>query len=450
MNIKNFMLIGMAAVATSVMALDFCEVTGVKARQRYPWNGLVDIDFTLDSKATEPYLMNVTVFDNVGKTNLPVKTVYAENVSQKANPCMVAKDTTRIVWDAAMDLPDGFKCTNVLVTCQDARCTPSDKLYCVIDLSAEGSASENPVSYLDSVPAGGWSDVYKRTKMVFRRIEPGDFMMGSPASEIGRSSNEVYHLVKITKPYYISVFELTESQYAHINGETSNSKRAKLLPYDSIRGPDFTNANTPTEYSWPTSRDVKPSSLVGKLRAKSGISSCDLPTEAQWEYAARGGSMTAINIGGQGAEIMTIAGRYRDNCEDGKGDAAYATWTDVGSYLPNAWGLYDMLGNAQEWVVDAWEDFLGTEPISDPVGNSTPTYKNMGSGGRDVSLRTAKGGGFCQYANGTSRTNTLEDCAALSSCRAAYRTVQYSPDGAASYSYRYAHLNAVRIVFLAE
>ena len=145
MKINKLITAGIIMAAAGAMALDYCEVTDVKARQRYPWNGLVDIDFTLDSKATEPYLMKVTVFDYDGKTNLPVKTVYTEKVSQKTNPCMVTKDTTRIVWDAAADLPNGFKCTNVLVTCQDTRCEPTNKLYCVIDLSAGSDASSYPV-----------------------------------------------------------------------------------------------------------------------------------------------------------------------------------------------------------------------------------------------------------------------------------------------------------------
>jgi hypothetical protein len=190
MKVKKIIMAGVVMAVASALALDYVEVIDVKARQRYPWNGLVDIDFELDSKATEPYQMKVTVFDNDGKTNLPVKTVYTEKVSQKANPCMVTKDTTRIVWDAAADLPDGFKCTNVLVTCQDTRCTPTDKLYCVIDLSAGSEATSYPVTYLDSVPAGGWTDEYKTTKLVLRRIEKGTFMMGSPESETGRNANE--------------------------------------------------------------------------------------------------------------------------------------------------------------------------------------------------------------------------------------------------------------------
>ena len=96
MNIKKLITVGVAGMAMGVMALDYVEVTDVKARQRYPWNGLVDIDFELDSKATEPYQMQVTVVDNVGKTNLPVKTVYTEGVTQKDNPCTTTKSSINV------------------------------------------------------------------------------------------------------------------------------------------------------------------------------------------------------------------------------------------------------------------------------------------------------------------------------------------------------------------
>lgn len=178
MNIKKFVAIGTAVVAVSALALDYVEVTGVKARQRYPWNGLVDIDFTLDSKATEPYLMNVVAYDNVGKTNLPVRSVFTENISYSNNPCMVSKDATRIVWDASADLPNGFKCSNVLVSCQDVRAAGITNLYMVIDLANGATASSYPVSYMSAPPAGGWTEEYKLTKLVLRRVEPGSFNMG--------------------------------------------------------------------------------------------------------------------------------------------------------------------------------------------------------------------------------------------------------------------------------
>ena len=384
MNIKKFVAIGTAVVAVSALALDYVEVTGVKARQRYPWNGLVDIDFTLDSKATEQYLMNVVAYDNVGKTNLPVRSVFTENISYSNNPCMVSKDATRIVWDASADLPNGFKCSNVLVTCQDTRTIKQDKLYCVIDISAGTNATAYSVSYLDSVPEGGWSDEYKTKKIVLRRIDAGSFMMGSPESEIGRVSNEDYHRVTISKSFYISVFEITEHQYDLVVGGTSLSIKPKFCSYTTIRGNDLSS-----EFRWPDSEAVYSKSFVGRLRIKTDINSFDLPTEAQWEFASKGGCVTALNNGTScTTENVNAVGRNKNNRTDSKGDASLTTTTYVGLYMPNALGIYDMLGNAAEWCRDAYQKKLGTTEVCDPKGGAATIseYKTW-------ILRVIKGGG---------------------------------------------------------
>ena len=447
MNIKKLAAIGIVSVAVSAMALDYVEVIDVAARQRYPWNGLVDIDFELDSRATEPYMMKVTVLDNVGKTNLPVRTVYTENVSQKDNPCMVTKDTTRIVWDAAADLPDGFNCTNVLVTCQDTRCVPTNKLYCVIDLSAGSSASSYPVSYLDSVPAGGWTDEYKKTKLVFRRIEAGNFMMGSPDNEINRKSNENYHLVTISKSYYIGVFEMTDAQYKLITGGTSSSMRPAIVTYGAIRGYDYTG-NAETSYSWPKYTAVDSSSAVGKLRTKTGISTIDLPTEAQWEMAAKGATVTGLNTGYVStSSAMNLTGRYDGNKTDGKGDASSTSTTYVGVYMPNAFGLYDMLGNAREWCLDSWQDSLGTSSVTDPKGNSAISTGNSNGGNGATSYasrRVLKGGGY--YTEHSFYYDYERADASLSACRSAYRTYGWSRQDTYGVLYR----EGFRLVFAAQ
>lgn len=451
MKINKFITVGIVFAATSALALDNVEIIDVAGRQRYPWNGLVDVDFELDSKASEPYMMQVTVFDNVGKTNLPVKSVFTPGVSSTNNPCMVTKDTTRIVWDAAADLPDGFKCANVLVTCQDTRCTTSEKLYCVIDLAEGSEASSYPVTYLDSVPAGGWTDEYKRTKLVFRRIEAGSFMMGSPDGEINRKSNEDLHKVNISKAYYIGVFELTEHQYSLIMGSDGTSMKPALVPYATCRGSDCDGAysHLTTQYFWPTYTAVDESSLVGKLRAKTGMTSLDLPTEAQWEMAARGNSMTALNTGYESdAAAMALTGRYDGNKDDGKGDASSSTMTYVGMYMPNAVGLYDMLGNAREWCLDSWTESLGTETVTDPKGNTSLNSANARSSGASAyaSRRVVKGGGYYIFHN-YSHTYNKGD-ADLSACRCAYRAYGWSH--ATDDEYYAWSCEGVRLVFAAQ
>lgn len=411
MNIKKLAAIGIVSVAASAMALDYVEVIDVAARQRYPWNGLVDIDFELDSRATEPYMMKVTVLDNVGKTNLPVRTVYTENVSQKDNPCMVTKDTTRIVWDAAADLPDGFKCTNVLVTCQDTRTIDDDKRYMIIDLSGGSSASSYPVSYMSTPPVGGWTDKYKLTKLVLRRVEAGTFMMGSPTDEVGRYANEDYHKVTLTKSFYIGVFEVTEKQWSSVvSGSSGSSKKPRLVSYAATRGSQTIRpSNTlwsESNWCWPNSSAVDPSSFCGKLRSKCSGLLFDLPTEAQWELAARGGCVKALNIGyDYSVARLNQSGRNINNADDGLGDASSSTVTFVGCYMPNALGLYDMIGNAAEWCVDAYKKNLGTTSVTDPKGAAvnitSPTPSDPSA------YRVMRGGGYVSNAGNYALTGDV-------------------------------------------
>ncbi len=416
MNIKKVITIGVVFATASALALDAVEVIGVKARQRYPWNGLVDIDFTLDSNATEPYLMKVTAFDNVGKTNLTVRSVFTENVSVSNNPCTVSASASRIVWDASADLPNGFKCTNVLVTCEDMRNVKQDKLYCVIDISGGTNVTSYSVSYLDAVPAGGWSDEYKTKKIVLRRIDAGSFMMGSPDSEVGRLTNETYHKVTLSKAFYITIFEITESQYSLVSGGMTWTKKPQLVNYRAIRGDELTtysagHGTTKTNFCWPDSEEVSSSSFAGLLRAKTGITSFDLPTEAQWEYASKGDCITALNNGSSCTEKnVNIVGRNINNYTDTKGGASLTTTTYVGLYVPNALGLYDMLGNAAEWCRDAYQKDLGTADVCDPKGGPA----TIGQYDRYWIYRVIKGGGAVmghsitwngitygsQYANG--------------------------------------------------
>jgi formylglycine-generating enzyme required for sulfatase activity len=112
---------------------------------------------------------------------------------------------------------------------------------------------------------------------------------------------------------------------------------------------------------------------MGKLRAKTGLTTMDLPTESQWEYACRAGTTTALNSGKNltatgNCSNMAEVGRYEFNGGSGStknGDTSVAT-AKVGSYLPNAWGLYDMHGNVREWCLDWYGTYPGS--VQDPLG----------------------------------------------------------------------------------
>ena len=213
----------------------------------------------------------------------------------------------------------------------------ASKLYMVIDLTKLGKKA---VSYLDEAPKGGWGDEYKTTKIVLRRIAPGSFEYMP-----GRS-------FKITKPFYIGVFEVTQKQYEMTAGYNPSTLKGPMRPVETvwwsmIRGKD-------KGLNWPKDNQVDSDSYLGKLRKKIGLE-FDLPTEVQWEYACRAGTTGDYNVDGvtAGYELLKIGNVKR------RGDGPPGDHVKVGGFLPNAWGLYDMHGNVAEWCLDRGPDHPG-------------------------------------------------------------------------------------------
>jgi formylglycine-generating enzyme required for sulfatase activity len=278
--------------------------------------------------------------------------------------------------------------------------TVSGSDYLVVDLSGGPDAGSYPVTFLSDAPAGGWTDVYKTTKLVMRKIPSGTFTMGSPAEEVGREFDEKPHTVTLTKWFYIGVFEVTQRQWELVMGNRlsyfSNSSHYASRPVErvgniAIRG-EFTLS------LWPVSSEVDAASFMGKLRAKTGMAAFDLPTEAQWEYACRAGNATALNSGKnltstyQDAKMAKV-GRYWHNggsnyTENGSTSGGTAK---VGSYLPNTWGLYDMHGNVFEWCLD-WYRPSYPRGASDPRGAVSGSYRVRRGGSWRIDA------GYCRSA----------------------------------------------------
>ena len=234
--------------------------------------------------------------------------------------------------------------------------------YCVIDLSGGVNAACYPRAVLSDVPLGGWTDEYKTTKLVLRRIVAGSFVMGSDQANESRR-------VTLAKPFYMGVFEITQRQWELVMGSWPGSSPSSFygrgdaypayyVSYNDIRG-------SSSGARWPASSAVDASSFLGRLRAKTGLD-FDLPTEAQWEYACRAG---------------TAATYYWGDAMDG----AYAWYSSnsgskthpVGTRLPNAWGLYDMGGNVCEWCRD-WYGALAYG--TDPTGSASGSYRVLRGG----------------------------------------------------------------------
>ena len=238
-----------------------------------------------------------------------------------------------------------------------------DKAYCVIDVSGGTSATTYPVTYLDSFPIAGWGDEYKTTKIILRRIEPGTVTMGGTKP------------VTLTKPFYMGVFQVTQKQYKLVTGNDPSSYKGDMRPvecvsWNTIRG----NSST---YNWPNVTTVDSNTFIGKLQTKTGLN-FDLPTESQWEYACKAGTTSYFNNGTSNESDLKMLGRYTYNRDDGKG--GYSEHTTVGSYFPNAWGLYDMHGNVYEWCLD-WYSSINSDPVTDWVGASSGSDRVLRGGG---------------------------------------------------------------------
>jgi formylglycine-generating enzyme required for sulfatase activity len=198
--------------------------------------------------------------------------------------------------------------------------------------------------------------------MEFVLIPAGTFTMGS---EDGDSDERPARQVTISRPFYLGKYEVTQGQWQAVMGNNPS-----LFQGD---------AKLPVEQVWWS--DVQ--DFIGKLNAKEGGNRYRLPTEAEWEYAARAGSTSAYSFGNETSLLGEYAW-YRDN----SGGKTHP----VGQLKPNAWGLYDMHGNVMEWVQD-WYGRYSEQSVRDPQGPPSGSHR-MRRGGAWNSVATV-----CRSAN---------------------------------------------------
>ena len=362
MNMKRMMITAATAAILGVTVLvpsieAAVTVTNVTCKQHYPWNGLVDIDYEIVSDQPDA---KYWVYPK-GTDNRLGKRVIMNTLSGDGATNYVGVGQHRMIWDAKADMPR-FHTPDLQVTLQ---VIADGAKYLVIDISGGTNAVTYPVTY-SSTPPDVTTDTCRTEELWLRLVLPGTFMMGSPEGEQDRGANEQQHKVRLTRPYYIGVFELTQKQWMLISGADSAIRLAgdcrpvDKVSYNMIRG-------TNLGLQWPKSDAVDIDSFMGILRCRTSLK-FDLPTEAQWEYACRAGTISAYNNGGSSENDLRMVGRYNGNRNDGREN--YGEHTKVGMYLSNAWGLYDMHGNVWEWCRDCYQSQLPTYEVIDPVGSA--------------------------------------------------------------------------------
>ena len=189
----------------------------------------------------------------------------------------------------------------------------------------------------------------KNVPMAFAWCAPEAFRMGSPMSEAGRRDNEFQHEVRLTKGFFIGIHPVTQAQWEAVAGKNPSLFKGASLPVEQVGWTDAVN-------------------FCSLAKQKAGHS-LRLPTEAEWEYAARGGTTTPFYWG------VTLDGTQA-NC----GQPPYGTSTvgphlqktsPVGSFAtshPHPWGLCDMHGNVWEWCADWFDEkFYRRSPKDDPI-----------------------------------------------------------------------------------
>jgi formylglycine-generating enzyme required for sulfatase activity len=199
--------------------------------------------------------------------------------------------------------------------------------------------------------AGSSGEIVNSVGMKLKLIPAGEFLMGSPESDKSAIPNEKpQHKVRITKPFYLGVTEVTQEQYEKVMGKNPSN----------FKGP----ANPVENMSWDDAVE-----FCKRLSAKEG-KTYRLPTEAEWEYACRAGTTTEYSFGDDAASLGEYAW-FVGNSE--------RETHPVGQKKPNAWGLRDMHGNANEWCQD-WYGEYSSDAVTDPPGDDGGSFR-VGRGG---------------------------------------------------------------------
>jgi formylglycine-generating enzyme required for sulfatase activity len=212
----------------------------------------------------------------------------------------------------------------------------------------------------------------RRSGMTFVEVQPGRFTMGSPMSEIGRGADEVPHDVTINRPFFLGQHEVTQEEWRAVMG-TSPSHFSGCGPRCPVESVTFGAIER----------------FLAALNAQPDRElAYRLPTEAEWEYACRAGTLTPFSTGDT---LMTTQANFDGRRPYGASPAGVMRDrpTRAGGFASNAWGLTDMHGNVWEWT----SDFYGPYPPGDavdPVGATTGETRVVRGGSWQADAASAR------------------------------------------------------------
>ena len=342
-------LVFFAALAASAAT----SISNVVVNQRWPWSEKVDVDFILSGDVSD-----VHVSARWDAHPEP----YALGMLSDCDP-----GHHRFTWDPSSSPFAGRTLTGFTVTVTNEIVV---RTYAVIDLVNGGC------TYRSAPPAGGWTDEYKSTKMVFRRIPAGTYTLGEPRetfeyldhwgpNEAATTMNR--RTAVFTNDFYVGIFKYTEAQHACLMGAGGAASFEPVhVSYNDLRG-------AKPGVDWPR--------IV-----------VDLCEEEQWEAAARAGKATFWPNGGTVDESTEVLDGYLNEIAVWNRGTVVKEQSPVGLKKDNGWGLYDIVGLDGEWVLDKTVDYTsltyGLPEFSvNPTGNSDGSnriLKSANGNGRDT------------------------------------------------------------------
>ena len=346
---KELLILAALTVAASGSAV---TVTDVAAKQRWPWNNLVDVDFTVSAPAGETYMVVLDASCDEGARKFSATTFLSEPTAMNG--------ANHVTWNFGADYPN-VRADDIQVTVSLAPYSEASPIWLKIDLSGGPTATKYPVAYSFTGPAhvmGGVDEPCQTTELWLRRIRHYEGVMVFHNWRYD-DSKEYNFYGELTKDYYMGVFELTQRQYELVMGSNpsffSNRTCYASRPVERVNGTLLYGGNYNIQRN---PQKIGANSFFGKLRAKTGLPLV-VPSSMQFEWATRGGYYTGEyykyklrNESGKLYEpAQTDIGRWSTNSATtsptGDSDAASGT-AIVGSYLPNMFGLYDTMGNVYE------------------------------------------------------------------------------------------------------
>jgi len=366
---KKTLILGCAAASAglcfAVPHVDQNDVTLVQSDATRK----VTVTYTLTG---EPGIVTMDVETNAhDDVWVPIGDRNIRNVSGAVN--VLVRETgvqQTIFWQPDVAWPGHVIRDNKLRVVVKAWATNAPPDYMVVDLATKRQFFYTSA---DALPfEGGVTNRQLKTDyLVMRKIPAAEvrWRMGAALSETETASNP-RHYVTLSTDYYMSVFEFTRGQFVATCGAGAMpagvpyTDDAAYLPmvhidYATVRG-QYSGA-----LDYPTTKTS--GGKLTNIRNATGLTGLDLPTDAQWEYACRAGRGTAYYC--EGRDDASV-GRIANYGKTGSNNTM-----EVGSFEPNAWGLYDMCGNVLElcldryWTSTTWP--AGVADVRDPVGPTT-------------------------------------------------------------------------------